>query len=496
MSISTSRISRRRRTGRLTAIAAVGACGLAFAALLLLVRMQWTPLESVDHGLAADLNRLVAHNALLVAVLRAVTTLGSAGVLYWLVGLCALGLLVRHRYRLAGYLVVAGLGASIIDPVLKLAVGRLRPVVADPIAYGRGNSFPSGHALGSIVCYGALLLVFLPALPRRARRPAVVGVAVLVAAIGVSRVMLGVHYLSDVVGAWSLGVAWLGLTAYAFEVWRQHTGRPVTAPLEEGLEPEAAAALRPTDRAAPPSRLTFALRAAALSIIGWVLVFGAVTGTGELIVRYGGANLLADRRFPHYLAAHRSAQLDALSYFWSNAGNTHAILAVGLVAGAVALAAIRRWRPVVFLVVLMVGELLLFLASAAIVDRTRPDVPQLDDHLPTSSYPSGHVAATLCLYTGIALLVLPRTRAWWRWLALVPVVLMPALVAAARMYRGMHHPTDIVGSLVLAALWLSVACLTIRPNDDLTRASRRPARLTVPAPPRTGRHDRPVSRER
>ena len=135
-------------------------------------------------------------------------------------------------------------------------------------------------------------------------------------------------------------------------------------------------------------------------------------------------------------------------------------------AGATALGLLRRWRPVLFLVVLMMGELGLFLAAARVIGRDRPDVPNLDGPLPTSAYPSGHVAATLCLYAGIALLVLPRTTAWWRWLLLVPAVAMPTLVAVSRMYRGMHHPTDIVGSLVLAAGWTAVVYLAIRPNSS------------------------------
>ncbi|HYB47444.1 MAG TPA: hypothetical protein VED20_08830, partial [Streptosporangiaceae bacterium] len=57
--------------------------------------------------------------------------------------------------------VLAAEGALTLDPILKSLVGRLRPVVAHPIAHGTGDSFPSGHSLGSIVCYGAVLLVFL-----------------------------------------------------------------------------------------------------------------------------------------------------------------------------------------------------------------------------------------------------------------------------------------------------------------------------------------------
>jgi undecaprenyl-diphosphatase len=484
MSTTAPTVVHRRSSRRLAATAAVAASAFAFGVLLLLVRLQWPPLESVDHGLAADLNRAVADNRVLVAVLRAVTTLGNPGIVTWAVVLGTLVLLVRRRYRLAGYLAVTGIGAAILDPALKLAVGRLRPVVADPIAYGRGNSFPSGHALGSSICYGALLLVFLPAVPRRARKPVVWAVAAVVAAIGITRIMLGVHYLSDVIGAWCLGVAWLGLTAYVFELWRRHTGDPVPAPLKEGLEPEAARDIKPVDPAAPPSRRSAVGRSAAATLVAWVLVFGAVTGLGELVVRYGGDNLLGDHTVPHYFAAHRAAGLNGVSLFWSDAGNTHAILAVGLVAGALALAFVRRWRPVVFLVVLMMGELLLFLASAAVVGRDRPDVPQMDTNLPTSSYPSGHLAATICLYAGIVLLVVPRTTAWWRWLTLVPLVVMPVLVTLARLYRGEHHPTDLLGSVLLAALWLTGTYLAIRPNADLTERvpagpARRPERAAV-----------------
>ena len=456
-----------RNRRRLTATAAVAACGFIFGVLLLLVRFQWPPLESVDHGLATDLNRAVAGDRILVAVLRAVTTLGNPGIVTWGVVLGTLILLVRRRYRLAGYLAVAGLGAAILVPALKLAVGRLRPVVANPILHENGNSFPSGHALGSSICYGALLLAFLPALPPRARRPVVWAVGILVATIGVTRIMLGVHYLSDVVGAWCLGVAWLGLTAYTFELWLHRTGARVPAPLKEGLEPEAAPDIKPVDPAAPPSRWSVVGRAAALTVVAWVLVFGAVAGVGHLVVAYGGSNLLGDHTVPHYLAAHRTPGLNGASNFWSKAGDTHAILAVGLVAGALALAVVRRWRPVVFLLVLAIGELTLFLAAAATIGRDRPDVPQLDPHLPTSSYPSGHLAATISLYAGIVLLVVPRTRAWWRWLTLVPAVVMPLLVATSRLYRGEHHPTDLMGSVILAALWLTATYLAIRPNADL-----------------------------
>ena len=211
--------------------------------------LQWrglAPLIAVTA--AAHLNSLVAGHAALVTVVKAVTYLGSTGVLWVIIGISAVILTIRKRWRLAIYLVATGAGALVLDPILKSLVGRLRPVVVHPIAYGSGDSFPSGHSLGSIVCYGAVLLVFLPAARGRWRTAFVTGIVALVVLIGISRTLLGVHYLSDVLGAWAIGIVWLGITAFAFEMTRRAGGQPVSDPMTEGLEPEAGADLRPTTK--------------------------------------------------------------------------------------------------------------------------------------------------------------------------------------------------------------------------------------------------------
>jgi undecaprenyl-diphosphatase len=88
------------------------------------------------------------------------------------------------------------------------------------------------------------------------------------------------------------------------------------------------------------------------------------------------------------------------------------------------------------------------------------------------------MAATTCLYVGIAILVIGHARGWWRYLFLIPAIVMPVLIATARMYRGEHHPTDILASVLFAALWLTATTMLIKPNKDgLDRASRRPLGL-------------------
>jgi undecaprenyl-diphosphatase len=458
------------RQHRLTPLVTVTIAALVFAVLLIAVRLQWAPLESADHGAAASINSLVAGNAALVSVVKAVTFLGSNGVLWTVIGAATVILAIRRRWRLAAYLLITGAGALILDPILKSLVGRLRPVVAHPIAHGTGDSFPSGHSLGSIVCYGAILLVFLPAARGRWRTAFVTVIVTLIALIGISRILLGVHYLSDVVGAWAVGITWLGVTAFAFELTRSATGQPVTDPVTEGLEPEARADLKPARPEPGAGRRSGRHpahhwgRIAAGVVVAWVLILGIIVGIGELITKDGNGNVLGDRTIPHWFAAHRTAGWTRWSLIFTTLGATQAILIVALATCVVFLAVTRHWRPVIFVATVMFGELGAFLAAAAVVKRPRPDVTQLDRHLPTSAYPSGHEAATCCLYVAVAILVIGHARGWWRWLFLIPAIAMPVLVALSRVYRGEHHPTDILASVLFSALWLTATVLLIKPN--------------------------------
>ncbi|SCF38045.1 phosphatase PAP2 family protein [Micromonospora mirobrigensis] len=449
----------------------IAAVGVAFGLLLMLVRFKWGPLYDVDHGIAEWFNGLVSPHHALVTVLQAVTDLGGRPVLIWLVTIAVIGLLIRRQSRLAVYLIITGVGGLILDPSLKALVGRLRPVVDVPVASAPGNSFPSGHALGSFVAYGALLLVFLPAMAPRWRRPAIAIVAVLVALVGLTRVALGVHFVSDVLAGWLLGALWLALTAYAFRLWRRERGRTVP-PLSEGLEPEAGHEISP----APDEERVLAHPRSAIAelVVGWVLVFGALYGFGMFVSYHAKGTFFdtLDTEVPRWFADRHTDPLTDLSWWWSKFGDTHAILLVSLVFCPIVLAIWRRWRPVLFVVLAMFGELSLFLASARVVERPRPPVENLDGQMPTSSFPSGHIAATICLWTAMAIIVFARTDRWWRWLFVAMAVIMPVGVATSRMYRGMHHPTDFMGAILLGALWLGLLYWVVKPNADVYEGNR------------------------
>jgi undecaprenyl-diphosphatase len=229
---------------RLTLLgAALTLVAVPFATVLFQVVLGG-PVTRADGRLADALNDAVAGRSWAVDVLGAVSWLARPPFLALVVVAVAVHLLRRGQRRLTCFVVLTAAGGGVLTTVVKLVVDRPRPVVDHPVATAFGDSFPSGHALGSVVVYGALLLVFLPLVHRARRRLVVRGTALVVLAVGASRLLLGVHFLSDVVGGWLLGGAWLLGAVVAFEAWRHDEGAPDVAPLEDGVAPEAAEALR------------------------------------------------------------------------------------------------------------------------------------------------------------------------------------------------------------------------------------------------------------
>ncbi len=197
------------------------------------------PVTRLDTAAADNLHEWVRRSPATVDVLQVVSFTGSPPWLATLVAATAAYTLRRRRWRLALFVVVTTLAGGAINTAVKAAVDRERPSLEAPVATAGGRSFPSGHAMSSTVAYGALLLVFLPAIGRRYRPVVFAGVVALVLAIGFSRLALGVHYITDVVGGVVLGLAWLAASTAAFSTWRVDRGRPPVH-LNEGLEPEVA----------------------------------------------------------------------------------------------------------------------------------------------------------------------------------------------------------------------------------------------------------------
>ncbi|MER7891899.1 phosphatase PAP2 family protein [Micromonospora sp. NPDC094482] len=168
------------------------------------------------------------------------------------------------------------------------------------------------------------------------------------------------------------------------------------------------------------------------------------------------------------LAGDRTAGWNDVSLVFSTLASTQMIV---LVTALVALALrlwLRRWREPLFLCAAVSAQALVFLLTTMVIDRQRPAVEHMDVSPPTSSFPSGHTSASVALYVGIAVLLALRSHStaakvsWWGLLVLVPVG-----VALTRMYRGMHHPSDVVASFLNGG-----ACVAIMARSILDRGVR------------------------
>lgn len=185
------------------------ALGAGFLVLAVLVAAAWAPLVRLDGQLAVGLHRWALADPALVTGLAWVSTVLAPWPWRGAVLVLAVVLALRGQRRLGGWALATMLGAGLLGALAKLAVGRVRPVLPDPVATATGLSFPSGHALNSAV--GALLVVLVTGrrLGTAGRVAAGLLAGLLVLAVGVSRIGLGVHYLSDVLGGWLLAGAWV-----------------------------------------------------------------------------------------------------------------------------------------------------------------------------------------------------------------------------------------------------------------------------------------------
>ncbi|MER5396014.1 phosphatase PAP2 family protein [Streptomyces sp. NPDC002599] len=233
------RAADRRFGARLLGSAAVAAItAVPFGLLLVLVEGRWQPLRRLDAGAARRLHEIALEHPAWTSTLRFLSDrVWDPVTLRTAVALLTVWLVHRRAWRLAAWAAVTAVAGGFIGLLVKTVVERARPSLEDPVARAPGFSFPSGHAMTATTSFAVLLLVLLPVVPR-SLRPLCWGAAVLsVLGVGFTRVALGVHWFSDVLGGWLLGLTVVTLTAWAFEAWRADTGRP-PADVGEGLEPE------------------------------------------------------------------------------------------------------------------------------------------------------------------------------------------------------------------------------------------------------------------
>lgn len=186
-------------------------------------------------------------------------------------------------------------------------------------------------------------------------------------------------------------------------------------------------------------------------ILGFLVVAALSIGLGLLVTDVlirSGAIASADESFVTSLVAERTDLLTDASETGSAVGSAVLVVLAALV--AIFFAFRRQWLIAAFAAFVPAVESGLYRVTSLADPRQRPDVARLEDLPADASYPSGHTAASVAVYAGLVLLLTSRiTDRATRWLAWAVAILLAVFVAISRMYRGMHHPLDVAGGVLV-----------------------------------------------
>jgi len=222
----------RARAGRAVpaAVATVVGCLAVLAVLGAGVKTDFRPQLRID-GTVSEVLYAGDHRAAALTTLLDVLTAPGLSLFRFIVFLPVLLLLVRRRaWWTAAWLVTAVVLIGPLNTLLKHFFGRVRPDFAEGGARLESLSYPSGHSSGVATLVTVALVMAWPLLARRGRQLALAAGVLLTLIVGLTRMWLGVHFLSDVLGGWALGVAWSLLTALLFGAFAEGRAslRPVT----------------------------------------------------------------------------------------------------------------------------------------------------------------------------------------------------------------------------------------------------------------------------
>jgi undecaprenyl-diphosphatase len=216
---------------------------------------------------------------------------------------------------------------------------------------------------------------------------------------------------------------------------------------------------RPTAKEAGRDLVVRAL----VPIVVWWL---AVVGTGWLLTDGPLKDLSASEdRVSKSLESSRTTFWNGVTLFFSWTGATVSIIGVCLVVVVLVWWRTKQWWFAVVPLIAIGLQGLVFFLTTLLIDRQRPDVEKLDASPPTSSFPSGHTSAATALYFTLGLMALRITNPVLRGVVVSVCVAIPFLVATARLYRGMHHVSDLVVAIVNGSVAALLAWCWLRRGD-------------------------------
>lgn len=216
-------------------------------------------------------------------------------------------------------------------------------------------------------------------------------------------------------------------------------------------------------------------------VVGAVALWGLLSLIGMFVTRIldSGRGGSIERSISVWFVAHRTVPWNSITLYMDDLANTRTVIAITVILVLLLRMRLGRWYESGIIITAVTGEVVVFVAVTLSVHRARPSVVRLDKSPPTSSFPSGHTGASLALYGCIAILLLwIYGRSWKTQFAAVVLFCLPIAVALSRLYRGMHHPSDVLAGALCGGLWLITVISTLLPRRaDLKFNNKQPMNL-------------------
>jgi membrane-associated phospholipid phosphatase len=359
--------------------------------------------------------------------------------------------LYKRFWREFAMVLIGSGGGGLLWYFLSRYFDRARPAFQTDIVLS-DPSFPSGHTLSALVCYGFLAYLLVPKMPTRFWKWAIVILMAFVALfVGVSRLLLGGHYMTDVIAGYAVGLAWAGLVYTLVEKLfptRESAATPVST-----RDENTAQGLR-----SPGWFKRFPMIGLLLIIFG-ALSFGAL---GYNLMMNGPLVQTDQTVYQDLIVQAKSAppRISELMIFGFFVGKQ-----VILVIAAILIVYFlykRYWLELAMLLLSSAAGSLVWNFFISYFARPRPPVQTGLAVRSIPSFPSGHTMSSIIVYGFLAYLLVPKMPSrFWKWTLIIATVLIILFDGFSRIYQGGHYLTDVLAGYALGIAWAALVYTVI-----------------------------------
>jgi undecaprenyl-diphosphatase len=310
-------------------------------------------------------------------------------------------------------------------------------------------SFPSGHVLSAVLLYGLLAYLLVPKMPSRFWKwfVAILAIAVTVW-VALSRLLVGGHYLSDVVAGYAVGIAWAGLVYTLAERFFPREQTAISNVVERSETEDAFQGLR-----APGMFKRWPLLGILLILIG-SLSFGAL---GYSVMTHSPLVQLDQSIYETLIAKAKTApaRINELMIFGFFLGKQVPIMIVTLL--SIYFVYKRYWRELAMILLSSGAGSFVWNFFVNYFGRPRPAIQTGLAVRAIPSFPSGHTMSAIIVYGFLTYLLLPKMPSrFWKWTLVIAMAAVVLFDGFSRIFQGSHYLTDILGGYALGIAWAAL----------------------------------------